>query len=369
MLIYIILFFSLFLSLIIKTNTSFCIWKFNFSSLQLFRVFFLIMFILVSFRDLSVGTDTNHYDYGFGQIVNNEFNFSNNPYSAPLYYLLCYLCGYFTNNGISIRIIQAAVTYYCFYKLILKNSPSIFLSLFLFICYGYFAKSMNGSRHIMAISIALYSIYSFYFEKRRLLSLTLLLIAILIHIASAIVILIHFLNFFYRNQKSLTSIFLSSILVALIFNCMYKYGCYIISEYIVHYKIYTNEGERINIIVNNTSGVVAYLFMFYLSIILIYVHKVKVYPAHDFTKIILPFITIFSFWGLLNPFNEIIMRVILVSNMLLVCILMPNVVKFLKYKERVVYVALVIAASIFYFFYDLVLSNGSGVVPYTFISF
>lgn len=205
----------------------------------------------------------------------------------------------------------------------------------------------------MAISIALYSIYSFYFENRRLLSLTLLLIAILIHIASAIVILIHLLNIFYRNQKSLTSIFLSSILVALIFNFMYKYGCYIISEYIVHYKIYTNEGERFNIFVNNTSGVVAYLFMFYLSIILIYVLKVKAYPVYDFTKIILPFITIFTFWGLLNPFNEIIMRVVLVSNMLLVCILMPNVVKFLKYRERIVYVVLVLAASIIYFIYDL----------------
>ena len=137
-------------------------------STLILKFIFVFLFIIVAFRDLSVGTDTFHYNYGYQQIVKSSFDFKNNPYSAPFYYLLCYLCGFITDNGISIRIIQAGITYYYFYKLISKASEYKYLSIFLFFVFGYFASTMNGARQIMANSMVLYAIYLFHIIPRIL---------------------------------------------------------------------------------------------------------------------------------------------------------------------------------------------------------
>lgn len=368
MLIYCVIFGLLLFSLFIfKAENSFI---FNcFPSNLLFKFIFVFFFIIVAFRDLSVGTDTFHYNYGYQQIVKSSFDFKNNPYSAPFYYLLCYLCGFITDNGISIRIIQAGITYYCFYKLISKVSEYKYLSIFLFFVFGYFASTMNCARQIMANSMVLYAIYLFHIDKKYLLSILLASLGVLTHITSFVALSIPLLWLFFKKEKNLLVVFLVSFLIAVALNFLYKYIALFISNNIEHYKIYTTFGEKWNIFIQNTSGVVAYLFLFYISNLIIFIVKYKnKHYGVNFTKIILPFVTVSSVFGLLNPFNEIIYRVLFTSNLLIVILLIPNTLKLLTTKEKSIYFCLILLVSVFMFIYDLILKNGGEIVPYSFIS-
>ena len=369
MLIYCVIFGLLLFSLFIfKAENSFI---FNcFPSNLLFKFIFVFFFIIVAFRDLSVGTDTFHYNYGYQQIVKSSFDFKNNPYSAPFYYLLCYLCGFITDNGISIRIIQAGITYYCFYKLISKVSEYKYLSIFLFFVFGYFASTMNGARQIMANSMVLYAIYLFHIDKKYLLSILLASLGVLPHITSFVALSIPLLWLFLKKEKNLLDVFLVSIFIAVATNFLYKYIAFLISENIEHYKIYTTVEDTWNMFIQNTTGVVAYLFLFYISIIVTFIIKSnnKLYD-YNFVKIILPFVTVSSVFGLLNPFNQIIYRVLFTSNLLIAIVLIPNTLKLLNTKEKTLYICMIVLFSVFMFCYDLVLKNGGEIVPYSLISF
>lgn len=339
------------------------------SSSFVVKILFTFLFFVVAFRDLSVGTDTFHYDYGYQLIARNSFDFKNNPYSAPFYYLLCYLCGFISDNGILIRIIQAAVTYLCLFKIISKVSPYKYFSVFLFFAFGFFASTMNCARQIMATSIIIYAMFLFIVDRKYLISILLSLFAVFTHVTSFVALGIPLLWLIFKKEKNLLVVFLVSFLIAVAMNFLYKYVALFISNNIEHYKLYTTSGENWNIFIHNTTGVVAYLFLFYISNLIIFIvkYKNKIYGV-NFTVIILPFVTVSSVFGLLNPFNEIIYRVIFTSNLLIVILLIPNTLKLLTTKEKSIYFCLILLVSVFMFIYDLILKNGGEIVPYSFIS-
>lgn len=338
MLIYVLLF--SFVTLCIFFNDyRFVIGRYSFLSVNLFQLTVIAVIVLVSFRGLSVGTDTYQYDLNFLYIVNNNFDFSKSPYSAPVYYLINYMLGYITENGVCLRVFQALISYYCIYKIIIKNNINKFLPLCLFIGWGMFAFSMNGARQMLSILLSLYATYLFLIEKRILLSIILFVIATLIHITSIVIIAIPLLAIIYRYKKELHFVFIVSIIIALLLNFVYQYAIYFIVNYVEHYRAYTTKGFVWNIFAQNTTGNFFYIYLFFLSLIVIFVLKTKRYQSqsHSFAYLVLPFLTICMMIGLLNPFNEIIYRFLIPSFVLFLLVFIPNLFNLISFKEKVLF--------------------------------
>lgn len=338
-----------------------------------FNCIFAFCAIVVAVRDVFVGTDTILYSRIYNKIILNNFDFNLSPTPAFIYYCVNYFLGIFFSDSLSIRVFQSVVTYYCFYKIIVKSSEYKFFSLLLFIGFGYFAQSMNISRQMMSIALVLYSAHLLYVDKRISLAIIFWVCAILIHITSAIALTIPLFYCMLKKLKSNCYVFLSCTFLALFVNLIFKYVVFIIAEYVEHYEAYVGSKAKYNILATNTSGVVAYLFLLYLAIIAIYVFKrpniSKV--KNQFMQVVFPFVIFLIFctvFSLLNPFNEMIFRLMLPSYVLLSLIVIPHISSVLSLKEKVIYMPVILVATIFHFYYILFVINCGEVVPYAFYS-
>ena len=329
------------------------------------------MIIITSFRGLSVGTDTYQYDLNFKYISKNSFDFANSPYSAPFYYVLNVLLGNISDNGISLRIFQACITYYCVYKLICKNTVNQFLALYLFVGWGLFACAMNISRQMMGISLALYATYLFMIDKRKIVAVILWGIAILTHISSIVAVIIPFLMLFFRYNKNLLWWTILSVFIAIITNLLCKYSLMIVSTYFEHYKAYTTEGQRWNIFAQKTTGNFFYFYLFFLSLVMCLVFKVKkyYYSSNVFACLVIPFLIISMIIGILNPFNEIIYRFLIPSFVLFFIVLIPYLFELMNFREKRIFLPVILLLTCIYFMYSLIIKNSGEIVPYTLIQF
>lgn len=333
-------------------------------------IVFAIFAITVAFRDITVGTDTILYSRIYNIINSNEFDFNLSSTPAFIYYCANYVLGYFFTDSISIRIFQSLVTYLCIYKIIIKSSEYKYFSLLLFLAFCYFAHSMNIFRQMMAIFLAIYSVQLAFIDKRLYSAVILGLCAVLIHITSAIVFSIPLLYFVIKTLRSNCCIFLVCVVLAFIFNFIFYYVVYFVVDNIVHYRVYVNTKSPLDIFASNTSGTVAYLFLFYLAILVIYVLK-KPFKSNNckkFMQLVLPFVVVCTVFNLLNPFNEIIFRLFLPSNILLCLIVIPNVYSVLSIKEKAIYLPMILVAAVFYYYYILFVINCGEVVPYSLTS-
>ena len=370
MLIYVLLF--SFVTLCIFFNDyRFAIGRYSFLSVNLFQLTVIAVIVLVSFRGLSVGTDTYPYDLNYKYIVNNNFDFSKSPYSAPVYYLINFMLGYITENGASMRVFQACVTYYCVYKIVCKNNVNKFLSLCLFIGWSCFACSMNISRQMLSVLLALYATYLFLCEKRIFFSIIIFAIATLIHITSIVIIAIPFFAIIYRYMKELHCFFLVSIFIALLLNFVYKFVIFFVINYVEHYRAYTTAGVEFNIFEQNTSGNFFYIYLLFFLLIVIFVLKVKnyYYPPNSFAYSVLPFLTICMVIGLLNPCNVMIYSFLIPSFVLFSLVFIPRLFNLLSFKEKFVFLPVFLLLTVVFFMYSLIIKNSGEIVPYTSIFF
>ena len=308
--------------------------------------------MLVAFRGLSVGTDTLQYENIYTFIANSKFNFSLDMCSAPLYYTVNYVIGHFFQNGLCLRLIQACITYFCLYKLISKNHVNGFLALCLFVGDGWLACTMNISRQMLAISIALYSAYLYTIEKRSLLSILLFVSATLIHVSSLVIVVIILIKPIFSNKNDILVVFVSSVILALIINSVFKYIIIIFSYYLQHYKSYTEKGQFLNLFEHKTSGNFFFVYLFYLSLVVTYVIKIKNrrYCFNKFSCVIIPFLTISMIIGLLNQFNELLYRFLIPSFVLFSLIFIPNLIDNLSYKERSIFLPIIILYTVLFFY-------------------
>ena len=93
----------------------------NCLSLNINNIVFLSAFIclsaIVGMRDVTVGTDTSHYAFGYKIIASSNLNYDVLVgYSAPLYSLLCKGLSYISTDNIILRMVSAIITYFCFYN-------------------------------------------------------------------------------------------------------------------------------------------------------------------------------------------------------------------------------------------------------------
>lgn len=323
----------------------------------------LFLTIIVGFRDITVGTDTSHYALGYTYIASRELNLDVLfGYSAPVYTLLCKGLSFVSGDNILLRIVSALITYFCFYNIIKKSSSNPFISLFLLIAFIYFTASMNASRQVLATSIACLGLIQLFKENKVLCGFLLLFVASAIHLSVAVFFIVPIINFLFKNLNILNT-FILSVILAILVSILYKNILTLISEYFTHYKIYT-AGDRFNVFYTDYKSNLFPLYLFYFACIVIYVLSSLKNCENQTNHVLLPILTFAAVIGILNPFNEIIFRIVFPIFFLMI-IFIPNTVYKLKSQIKSLFITIVFYIGFACFTYSM-LRGWHGVIPYQF---
>jgi len=158
-------------------------------------LFFIFFYILFAFRSYTVGNDTKAYidifnflkDYTWLQLKKGHGRYE----MGFLYYMKLLSC--INAHPQILFIITGIVVIISFYKLILKYSNFMLLSVFLFFTMRIFDDSMNILRQCLAISFIIYS-YKYLRKKKLFLFAFWVLVAFLFHKSAIVFLLAWFVN-------------------------------------------------------------------------------------------------------------------------------------------------------------------------------
>lgn len=165
------------------------------NSKLLFWAVVAILLIVASIRGLSVGTDTSDYYNFYSQAVNTKFDVKSA--SEFIFAFWTYFCRSFINSYdiwmfVNYGVILGLICWVAF-----KHSPSLFLSLFIFITCEFYLSSFNGMREYIATAISLLAIKVLNDNESIWKCGLFVLIAFFVHntaLITVFVILINFLN-------------------------------------------------------------------------------------------------------------------------------------------------------------------------------
>ena len=170
---------------------------------------FVILFLLLALRDLSVGTDTlnyvNYYLY-FDYYKNNEIGFF-------------VFRSFLKKIGASYRFylaIIAFITTIAAYKFIKRYSVDYLISCFAYFSLGLYAMSFSGLRQSLAVCIIMFSI-KYIFENKPILFILLIIIASTFHLSSIVFLPVYLLKNIKISKKSIL-IFIVLAFVFILFN-------------------------------------------------------------------------------------------------------------------------------------------------------
>lgn len=156
-------------------------------------IFFLIMFILLSLRNIKCGIDLANYNYFFK--VNSMMTFSEliefyGINGEILYYLLNKIISLVTNDFQILLTIIAAICIVPIAKLYKKESRNPILTIALFLTVAPFSMFFSGLRQSIAMAIVIIA-FKFIKEKRLVLYIITILIASGFHQSAIIMLLLY----------------------------------------------------------------------------------------------------------------------------------------------------------------------------------
>lgn len=132
----------------------------------LFSCFLLV--IISGFRTLDVGTDTSTYNFLFemtGQMSLREV-FSH--FYEIFYTISCWILYQLGGDYYSLMLLESILLMGSIYYFIRRDSEIPWLSIVLFMAFGYFHQSMNISRQFIAIAISLIGFHFLLHHKTKL---------------------------------------------------------------------------------------------------------------------------------------------------------------------------------------------------------
>lgn len=204
-------------------------------------VFFQFTFLAWQ-RDFSVGHDTNEYYEIFKMAANYNIARLQALGIEPAYSLMNKIVGWCGGSFHTFLLFAAIFIYYSFIRFIYKYSQCIWLSIIIYIAFGWFFESLYILRQFIAVSIILFS-YDFLL-KRRFLQFSLLVVFASLFHYSAIAFIFTYLIWSKIPYKStyLVFIFLISVFIS-----------FVIGDFLLHLFI-LNEKYRDTYINDNSSG-------------------------------------------------------------------------------------------------------------------
>lgn len=154
-------------------------------------VFFLVLFVLLAFRDVSVGNDTRNYQYFFFQYSKMSLVELLDIGDEGLYRLLNWSIAKLTNRNFQLYIaMTSALTIVPLAKLYMEDQSHSFLQIVLFVNMSIFVMLFSGIRQAIAMSIGVFSLR--YIRKGKLLKYLLCIaLAFGFHTSSFILLLMY----------------------------------------------------------------------------------------------------------------------------------------------------------------------------------
>lgn len=166
-----------------------------------FWLCFALFAFLSGFRAPYIGNDTEEYLRIFREVNSGLYDNSESRYEIG-YLWLNQILGNFSDNSQIIFIATSLFIYYSFGRFILKYSKFPWLSLFLFLTYGFFSFSITVVRQSIAIAILLFS-YDYILKNKFIKFLGLVILATLFHSTAVFFIFSYLCNKIKINSKTI----------------------------------------------------------------------------------------------------------------------------------------------------------------------
>lgn len=237
------------------------------------KAFWVPLFILAIFssiRSYFVGSDSINYTADFrNQLDINYFYFR--PEVEYGYQILKYIILLFTKNYFWLFFISSIIVLFCYLSFFKKYSKDYFLSVFIFITFGFYTFYFNGLRQGIAMAISILAI-PFLFKDKFLKFFLIILIASLFHKTALIMVLFYFIiNLKVKMEYKIIIVFLGSL------------G---LSSFVIEYlALVNNKYESYAEVSEKSGGYLTLLFYFLIGIfIYIYMKKYRI-TSIEFNKL------------------------------------------------------------------------------------
>lgn len=325
----------------------------------LYSIFLVFpIWFLISFRGLSVGCDTEMYEYLFEQFTSESLIISFVVHRLEKGFIFyCWLLGYLNLDFHAFLLITASITCFSFVVFFKRYSRNYAFSWFLFITLLFLPRSMNICREILAVSLALFT-YKWLLEKKWIKYVVGAIFLTLIHKSAILLLLVLFLLKVRNPFLRMVLVVGMCLSLAFVFEPLmetfvsFSEGKY---DYLEGGKYTETEGgiaKYVNII-----------FALYAYIALVSVPKIKDRYKHDVWKCIALCAVILNFAGLNFGMADRASLYYVAAFLLFI----PNYLMSTKVVQRPIYFT--VTASLFtaYFFTVMILRNNwHAIVPYEF---
>ncbi len=179
------------------------------------RIVFIAFFILVAFREMTMGNDTQMYLRLFKECSLYKWDiYKFDSYFENGYLTLNILLSYISDSSRFFMIVMSGIFNYFWYKFIKENSNNYLLSVIMYIGLLFFYTSMTMMRQFTALSIMLYST-KFAREKKIIPFLFLVILASTFHSSAYVAILYYPILNMKFNYKIAFIIIIIGILASL----------------------------------------------------------------------------------------------------------------------------------------------------------
>ncbi|PPK93266.1 EpsG-like putative glucosyltransferase [Nonlabens xylanidelens] len=309
-------------------------------------LFFVILFLLAGYRDVTVGTDTFRYLEHY-QRIQNELNVWRLEY---LWIKVMELVSFFNGTFANLLLVTHLIILIPLFFVFVKASRYPILSLFFYVTFYYYFYSLNIMRQSVAVSLILLAFYVFYsnFKLKWLYTVLIVTGAVLFHNSALIFILAIFMKYFLEKYEGyLITILVGSILLGLVF-----FNSFLNYLSLDKYEYVSNESEAFSI------SVVSILSSLVINVIVILIRNIIVKKTYWYYLFIAS--VVLSNLLIITPYGNRLVMFLGITKLILFANLIDN--NNLIKKQRSLWMVSMVAYSLFYFI--LVLGNG-GVLPYS----
>lgn len=237
------------------------------------KAFWIPLFVLAIFssiRSYLVGSDSINYTADFrSQLDVSYFYFR--PEVEYGYQILKYIILIFTKNYFWLFFISSLIVLSCYLSFFRKYSKNYFLSIFIFITFGFYTFYFNGLRQGLAMAITVLAI-PFLIDNKFLKFSLIILIASLFHKTALIMFLFYFIvNLRVKIEYKVIAVFIGSL------------G---LSRFVVNYlALVNNKYESYAEVSEKAGGYLTLIFYFIIGIFIYICMKRYKITSIDFNKL------------------------------------------------------------------------------------
>lgn len=329
-----------------------------------FILAFFFLFVLSAFRAPSIGNDTQNYIDIFQNI--SYLTASETRYEIGYIYLNRLIFDYISESYRIFFIITSAFIFFSFGRFILKYSKMPWLSLIIFMYYGFFSFAISGLRQSIAMAICTYAV-SALIDNKKILSFLLVCCASLFHSSAILFIVILIFPYLKLSGKTITSLFAITLLATSAFNIILSDFLLVFEQY-EHYteSKYATGGIRVASIVNAIICTSFFLYGYFQLKAFYSTDKKAGYSQYP-NKIFLFCLTISSVIYILSLNLNMLDRITLYFNMAILIIL-PNAIYTLKPMNNKTITTILVV--LFFISYQLIVTinrpEWNNIYPYKF---